>query len=580
MRTINNKLKSIFTVAIVSVFMLITSCDGTDLDVNVNPNALSPESADPSLVLNGIQTTFINSNFAFNSTTRGVMRHINMFGTYANNAPSSTMNGVWANSYAISANTKLLSELNETLEIANHLGAAQLMEAYNYVNLVDYIGTAVFTEAVDPDIAAPNLDAGADIYNALYEKLNEAIANLSVPDQVIFEDLFFEGDASDRINNWIKVANTLKIRMYVQSKLVGNANATSEINNIIASGMYISDKSDDFQAKFGTNNANPDVRHPDYLAGYVGGAGGTYMSNEFMNILLNDKSIQDPRLRFYVYRQSLADPTGSLLPCDGNANYNFCYLERGYWGRDHADDEGIPNDGNLRSTFGVYPAGGAFDDRNVGVITQNAIIEYNGFTVIPVNPDTDLPYTENEWVYQTLATPIATANNPGLGGAGIYPMILSSFTDFYLAEASLPSPAGLGVSGSPITYLENAIRKSFAKVYKFSEVAIDQTAQTAIDTYVSEVLTVYGNATTDQERLSVIMKEFYIASWGNSVESYNGYRRTGFPELGGSVINNTDFPRNYLIPDSELNSNDNPDIEQITRTTKVFWDTNPDDFIK
>jgi hypothetical protein len=538
MRTINNKLKSIFTVAIVSVFMLITSCDGTDLDVNVNPNVLSPESADPSLVLNGIQTDFINSNFSFNGTTRGVMRHINMFGTYANNAPSSTMNFVWANSYAITANTKLLSELNETLEIANHLGAAQLMEAYNYVNLVDYIGTAVYTEAVNPDIAAPNLDSGADIYNALYEKLNEAIANLSVPDQVIFEDLFFDGDVSVRLDNWIKVANTLKIRMYVQSKLVGNANATSEINNIIASGMYISDMSDDFQARFGTNNSNPDVRHPDYLAGYVGGAGGAYMSNEFMNILLNDKSIEDPRLKFYIYRQSLTDPTGSLLPCDGNANYPLCYVGNFYWGRQHADDEGIPNDNNLRSTFGVYPAGGAFD---------------------------------------TGSGNTATANNPGLGGAGIYPMILSSFTDFYLAEASLPSPAGLGVSGSPITYLENAIRKSFAKVSDFAGEAMDQGA---IDTYVSDVLTSYGNATTDQERLSVIMKEFYIASWGNSIESYNGYRRTGYPDLGGSVITNTDFPRNYLIPDSELNSNDNPDIEQITRTTKVFWDTNPDDFIQ
>ena len=43
--------------------------------------------------------------------------------------------------------------------------------------------------------------------------------------------------------------------------------------------------SDDFQAKFGTNNDNPDVRHPDYITGYVGGAGGLYMSNEFMNIL-------------------------------------------------------------------------------------------------------------------------------------------------------------------------------------------------------------------------------------------------------------------------------------------------------
>ena len=215
------------------------------------------------------------------------MRHVNMFGTYAANAPSTTMNGVWANTYSITANTQLISQLNETLDIANHLGAAQLMEAYNYVNLIDYIGTAVYSEAVDPAISAPNLDSGADIYDAMYDQIDEAIANLSVPNQVLFEDLFFDGNLS----KWIKLANTLKIRMYVQSKLVANANATSEINSIIASGNYISDMSDDFQAKFGTNNDNPDVRHPDYITGYVGGAGGLYMSNEFMNILLNDKTI-------------------------------------------------------------------------------------------------------------------------------------------------------------------------------------------------------------------------------------------------------------------------------------------------
>ena len=534
MRTINNKLKSIFTVVIVSAFMLITSCDGTDLDVNVNPNSLSPESADPSLVLNGIQTTFAGSNLSFNSSTRGVMRHVNMFGTYAANAPSTTMNGVWANTYSITANTQLISQLNETLDIANHLGAAQLMEAYNYVNLIDYIGTAVYSEAVDPAISAPNLDSGADIYDAMYDQINEAIANLSVSDQVLFEDLFFDGDLS----KWIKLANTLKIRMYVQSKLVANANATSEINSIIASGNYISDMSDDFQAKFGTNNDNPDVRHPDYITGYVGGAGGLYMSNEFMNILLNDKTIEDPRLNHYIYRQSLTNPTGSLLPCAGNSSYPLCYLGSSYWGRQHADDEGIPNDNNLRSTFGAYPAGGAFDTGSG-----------NG----------------------------ATAVTPGLGGAGIYPMILSSFTDFYLAEATLPSPAGMGVTGSPVAHLENGMRKSFAKVASVSGEAMDQTA---IDTYVSEVLVNYGNAATDQDRLNIIMKEFYIASWGNSIESYNGYRRTGYPELGGSVITNTDFPRNFLIPDTELNSNDNPAIEQITRTTKVFWDTNPDGFIQ
>lgn len=538
MKKINYKIKSIFTLVIAAIILLVTSCDGTDLDVNINPNALSPESADPNLVLNTIQTSLINQNFSLSSQTNGIMRHINMFGTYANNSTSTSMNGPWSIAYSVTANTQLISQLNETLDLSNHLGVAQIIEAYCYLNLVDYIGTCVYTEAVDPKISAPNLDNGQDIYNALYIKLDEAITNLSVRDQILFEDLFFKGDVNDRLNNWIKVANTLKIKMYVQSKLVAGANATAEINSIIASGNYITSAADDFQANFGTNNDNPDVRHPDYKISYVGGAGNVYMSNEFINILLNDKTIEDPRLKHYIYRQSLTEPSGTLLPCSGNSAFPLCYLGDFYWGRQHSDDEGIPNDGNLRSTYGAYPAGGAFDTGSG-----------NG----------------------------QTADNPGLGGAGIFPVILASFTDFLLAESALPPPAGLGTSGSSIDYLEAGIRKSFAKVSSISGVAMDVND---INTYVTEVKNNYNNATTSNDKLAIIIKEYYIASWGNSIESYNAYRRTGFPDLGGSVLPNTDFPRNYLLPDSELNSNDNPNLKQITRTTRVFWDTNPDGFVK
>lgn len=539
MKKINTKIiKSIFTLAATGLIILFTSCDATDLDVNVNPNALSPESADPSLVLNTLQFSLINQSFGLNTSTRGVMRHVNMFNTYANNTGPESMNGAWSSAYSITANTQLLSKLNETQELANHLGAAQIIQAFAFINLVDYIGTAVYSEAVDPNIAAPNLDPGEDIYNAMYDQLDEAITNLSVPNQILFDDLFYDNDLS----KWIKMANTLKIRMYVQSKLVGNPNATADINSIIASGNYIKSIDDDFQAQFGTNNANPDIRHPDYVSSYNVDAGNIYMSNEFINILLNDKTTEDPRLKHYIYRQSLTAPTGTLLPCTGDAAYTYCYLGDFYWGRDHADNEGIPNDGNQRSTFGAYPAGGAFDTGNG-----------NG----------------------------RTADNPGAGGAGIFPVILSSFVDFYLAEASLPAPVGLGTTGSPITYLENGMRKSFEKVSSVSGVAMNAAD---VDAYVNEVLANYGNASTDEERLAIIIKEFYIATWGNSIEVYNSYRRTGYPDLGGSVITNTAFPRNFLLPSSELNSNDNPLLPEInknlTRTTTVFWDTNPADFVE
>ena len=104
-------------------------------------------------------------------------------------------------------------------------------------------------------------------------------------------------------------------------------------------------------------------------------------------------------------------------------------------------------------------------------------------------------------------------------------------------------------------------------------------AEADVTAYVDEVLANYDAAATNDDKLAIVMEEFYIASFGNSVEPYNNYRRTGYPVLGESVITNTDFPRSFFIPSSEINSNDNPDLEQKKLGDRVFWDTNPEDFI-
>ena len=88
-------------------------------------------------------------------------------------------------------------------------------------------------------------------------------------------------------------------------------------------------------------------------------------------------------------------------------------------GRDHTDNEGIPNDNTLRATYGVYPAGGAFDDG--------------------------------------LGLGAASTNN--LGGAGIVPIMLSSFTNFMLAESAIT----LGTSGNARDFLSAGLMDSFNK---------------------------------------------------------------------------------------------------------------------
>ena len=66
---------------------------------------------------------------------------------------------------------------------------------------------------------------------------------------------------------------------------------------------YISDNSDDFQFQWGTNEVQPDTRHPWYASSYTSTGGGRYMSNWLMDTMLNSPGGQDPRMYYYFYRQ-------------------------------------------------------------------------------------------------------------------------------------------------------------------------------------------------------------------------------------------------------------------------------------
>ncbi|MBC74238.1 MAG: SusD/RagB family nutrient-binding outer membrane lipoprotein, partial [Muricauda sp.] len=226
------------------------------------------------------------------------------------------------------------------------------------------------------------------------------------------------------------------------------------------------------------------------------------------------------------------------LPCQGDPDVDCCYIGNQYWGYDHGESRVGRGDNLLRTVYGVYPGGGSFDED------------------------------------QFVGAPNTTDN---LGGAGILPLLTSSYVSFLRAEAALT----LGTNDDPATLLETGIRNSMSKVMAFGGVTSDlQPTAADVDAYVGEVMQDYSNATTDEERLDIVMKEYYLAAYGNSIESYNFYRRTGYPSDMQVPIDddNPVFPRSF--PLSRLEVQRNLSLEQKNNYDKVFWDTNPDSFIK
>ncbi|WP_370477912.1 SusD/RagB family nutrient-binding outer membrane lipoprotein [Tamlana flava] len=555
------------------VMTLFNSCETLNLELQEDPNELGEGSANPSYVLNSIQGTFGFQHFGLAAIAEPLVRHNHLFGTYANSAGTSTMNQAWQQTYAITTNLNFLQPIAEERGLPQHLGVGQVIEAFAYVTLVDFIGTAAYSEAVNSEYPNPKLDDGVDIYTAMYDQLDEAIANLSKENSIALEDIYYNGDAS----KWIKLANTLKLRMYVQSKLVATPAMVASLNAIVASGNFISDPADDFQVLFGTNETNPDNRHPYFQNQYAQGtnAGNVFQSNDFMNLLLNTKSAPDPRTPYYFYRQDLNDPPAEDYDhC--TASFWYCYLGGGYDGRDHGDDEGIENDGEQRVAYGIYPGGGAYD--SAGTQAEETAFANSTFVYDPSASGTEDEQRAAHVKNHLSTVNPSTRNSSNNGGAGVGPFVTASFVHFLLAEAALPAPQGMGASGNSATLLQKGMELSFEKVEDVSGIPM---VESEVTSYINEVMAEF-NAADNEGKLEIIAREFYIACFGNSIEAYNLYRRTGYPTLQPHVLSSGGaFPRSFFLPSSELNTNQNldPDTDQKKLTDQVFWDTNPAGFI-
>jgi len=538
---------------VLAIICSVSSCEVTDLEILDNPNAVAPSQSDIDFFLNSIQLAAINmfegtpnDNTELSKVGMEVVRIEHMFGpTYQNAYGPSTLNGAWRAVYSSALpDIRTMTPLAEEQELYTHLGIAKVLEAYMMVTLVDFFGDVPYSEATQGvDFPNPKVDSGADIYAAMESLLNEAITDFQKSEKSKPKnDLFYAGDEA----KWIKLANTLKLKMYLQTRLV-DSGAASKINTLVAEGNIITSNSDDFQFQYSSNATNPDSRHPKFGPNFDNGT-SDYMNTTYMYWMVEEKGIQDPRWRYYFYRQRLENTTDvneqscitQFPPAHFGSDDIFCnFSNEGFWGRIHGNSDGIPPDGAKRTTFGTYPVGGLFDDDSAQSITSR---------------------------------------NIGLQGAGISPLLLASYVDFMLAESALT----IGTTGDAKTYLESALRKSMDKVINFAPSLVNPTfaaTSAEVDDYVQMVLDLYDNAVTPQEKLTVIAKEYFIALWGNGVEAYNTYRRTGLPNLQptriaqpGPFIRSFFYPQVFVDANSQIDQKNDQDVQ-------VFWDNNPAGFI-
>ncbi|WP_317195135.1 SusD/RagB family nutrient-binding outer membrane lipoprotein [Algoriphagus oliviformis] len=540
----------IYGLTVATSLVFASSCDEKLDELLENPNAVNAETASPDFLLNRIQLDYQDMWYGVADRGARLTRQINQGSAlYINAYTATSTNGTWSNAYAnILADVKFLEPLAEASNFQRHLGIAKTIKAMVLFSLVDTYGDVPYSEAIDAANFNPKTDSGKSVYDAAFGLLNEAAAHFTATSAGTPNDYFY----ARNYTRWIKLINTLKLRYFLNTKLVDGAASRAGINALIAENNLIG-AGDDFIFRFGTTAADPDSRHPKFAGQYTSG-GGDYQSTYFMHHLTVAKGFDDPRVKYYMYRQVLTNTTNvdeqecvsQIAPPHylvGQFPYCNPAGNKGYWGRDHLDPDGIPPDGLKRTAYGVYPAGGRFDNDS--------------------------------------GTPV---NNPALGakGAGFHPIMMASYVDFMLAEAALT----LGTTGDAKAYLTSAITKNINYVRSFSlgtsESATilgkisDADHATKRDAYVAYVNSEYDAAASTDAKMNVIGREYWLGLYGNGMEAYNLYRRTGKPSNmqpaleadPGPFVRSFEYPNNYLVTNVNAVPKDGVAVQ-------VFWDTNP-----
>jgi len=167
-------------------------------------------------------------------------------------------------------------------------------------------------------------------------------------------------------------------------------------------------------------------------------------------------------------------------------------------------------------------------------------------------------------------------------GAGIHPIMLAAFVDFMLAEAALT----LKTTGDAKAYLKSGITKHMNYVRAFAvsgpESAVikafepDATFTANVTKYVTAIESEYDAAASDDAKMNVIGREYWLSLFGNGKEAYDLYRRTGKPAKMQPALEEDPgaFVRSLLYPNSYIVTNTNA-VQKSGLAVQVFWDKNP-----
>ncbi|UJF28632.1 SusD/RagB family nutrient-binding outer membrane lipoprotein [Kaistella sp. 97-N-M2] len=215
------------------------------------------------------------------------------------------------------AESATLSTGDQAKTKANKQAIIEILSIYAWVNLVDSFGNVPYSEALQNEagstVLQPKYDDAATIYNDLTARLNAVLLTIDPTVDGYDNDAFYNGNMS----NWIKVVNSLKLRMGLNLSDVDPAKAKTLVESAVAAGV-ITDPADDFAFPY----VDGLVSNPIFQNLVQSGRNDFIPSDVYLNAM---KAKSDPRIPKYF--TPLADGTFVGGPYGNLASYaNFSHV--------------------------------------------------------------------------------------------------------------------------------------------------------------------------------------------------------------------------------------------------------------
>jgi hypothetical protein len=327
------KMKYFKILSLAAGLLVLGSCK-KQLNINFDPDRL-PDSNSPLAQL--LTSAQVNLGFEGGSDlyryptlfmqqmSGGASQPNQTYEYYRHNVTGSDLNNVWGSIHA-----QTLSDLELIIKQGAaspyYVGIAKILKAYEYSLVVDAWGDVPYSEAQQlTGNTQPAYDDDATIYPKLITLLTEAVTDLNATSSVLTpgnNSVIYTGAWATVKTNWIKLANTLRLRLLLHYSKKDPAFCVAQITTLVNSSgiLFMASNADNFQMNFYDVAAqrNPisafEVSRPNYL-----------FADAAMLSLMTPKG--DPRRAAYftdfpVGSGSYVGVSATALPTAPNNNYS------------------------------------------------------------------------------------------------------------------------------------------------------------------------------------------------------------------------------------------------------------------